>query len=72
MIPTLCPVDNKTKVLQYKIIMRFILTNKFLYKIHRVNSQTCSFCHVDIETVDHLFFNCVNVKGIWIYLLNYK
>ena len=67
-IPTLCPVDNKTKDLQYKIIMRFIPTNKLLYKMNRVNSQTCSFCHMEIETVEHLFFNCVNVKDIWIYV----
>ena len=67
MIPTLCPVDNKTKDLQDKIIMRFIPTNKLLYKMNRVNSQSCSFCHMEIETVEHLFFNCVNVKDIWIY-----
>ena len=70
MIPTLCPVDNKTKDLQYKIIMMFILTNKLLYKINKVNSQTCSFCHMEIETVEYLFFNCVNVKDIWIYVFN--
>ena len=33
-----------------------------------LNSQTCSFCHMEIETVEHLFFNCVNVKDIWIYV----
>ena len=40
MIPTLCPVDNKTKDLQYKI-MRFVPTNKLLYNMKKVNSQTC-------------------------------
>ena len=69
MIPTSCPVDNKIKALQYKIIMRFIPTNK-LCKMNRVNSQTCSFCHMEIETVEHLFFNCVNVKDIWIYVFD--
>ena len=61
MIPTLYPVDNKSKDLQYNIIMKFIPTNKLLYKINWVN-----FCHTEIETVEHLFFNCVNVKDIWI------
>ena len=37
--------------------------------MNRVNSQTCSFCHMEIETVEHLFCNCVNVKDIWIYVL---
>ena len=70
MIPTLCQVDNKIKDLQYKIIVRFISTNKLLCKMNRVNSQTCSFCHMKIETVEHLFFNCVNVKDIWIYVFD--
>ena len=70
MIPTLCPVDNKTKHLQYKIIMRFVPTNKLLYNIKTVNSQTCSFCHVETETIEHLFFNCIHVKDIWIYVFH--
>ena len=32
LIPRTLPVDNKTKDLQYKIIMRFIPTNYLLYK----------------------------------------
>ena len=51
-------------------IIRFIPTNKLLYEMNRVNSQTCSFCHMEIETVEHLFFSCVNVKDIWIYAFN--
>ena len=49
-------IDNKTKDLQYKIIMRFVLTKKLLYNMTKVNSQTCSFCHVETETIKHLFF----------------
>ena len=71
MIPTLCPVDNKTKDLQYKIILRFVPTNKLLYNMKKVNSQTCSFCHVETETVEHLFFNCIHMKDIWIYVSHY-
>ena len=70
MIPTLCPVDNKTKDLQYKIIMRFVPTNKLLYNMKKVNSQSCSFCHVETETIEHLFFNCIHVKDIWIYVFH--
>ena len=70
MIPTLCPVDNKTKDLQYKIVMRFVPTNKLLYNMKKVNSQTCSFCHVETETIEHLFFNCIYVKDIWIYVFH--
>ena len=50
--------------------MRFIPINKLLYKMNRVNSQTCSFCHMEIETVEHLFFNCVNERDTWIYVFD--
>ena len=70
MIVTLCPVYNKINYLQYKTIMRLIPTNKLLYRMNRVNSQTCSLCHMEIETVEHLFFNCVNVKDSWFYVFD--
>ena len=70
MVPTLCPADNKTKDLQCKIIMRFVPTNKLLYNMKKVNSQTCSFCHVETETIEHLFFNCIHAKDIWIYVFH--
>ena len=68
LIPRALPVDNKTKDLQYKIIMRFIPTNYSLHKMEKVNSQVCSFCNMDPETIEHLFFNCIYVKNIWLYV----
>ena len=68
MIPRKSPVDNKTKDMQYKILMRFIPTNYLLYKMKKVNSQNCHFCIVEPETIEHLFFNCVIVKNIWFYV----
>ena len=40
-----------------------IPTNKFLYKIHYVNSNLCTFCKNEVETVDHLFFDCSITKN---------
>ena len=39
LIPTLSPVENKIKDLQYKVIMRFVPTNYLLYKMKKVSSQ---------------------------------
>ena len=36
--------------------------------MNKLNSQTCSFCHVETETIEHLFFNCIHVRDIWIYV----
>ena len=68
LIPRTLLIDNKTKDLQYKIIMRFIPTNYLLYKMGKVNSQVCSFRNMEPETIEHLFFNCIYVKNIWLYV----
>ena len=68
MIPRTLPVDNKTKDLQFKIIMRFIPTNYLLHKVGKINSQVCSFCNMEPETIEYLFFNCIYVKNIWLYV----
>ena len=34
----------------------------------KVNSQVCSFCNMEPETIEHLFFNCIYVKNIWLYV----
>ena len=68
LIPTLSPVENKIKDLQYKIIMRFVPTNYLLYKMKKVSSQTCTFCNLEPETIEHLFFQCIHVKDIWWYV----
>ena len=68
LLPRTLPVDNKTKDLEYKIIMRFIPTNYLLHKMGKVNSKVCSFCNIEPETIEHLFFNCIYVKNIWLYV----
>ena len=68
LIPTLSPVENKIKDLQYKIIMRFVPTNYLLYKMKKVSSQTCRFCNLEPETIEHLYFQCIHVKDIWWYV----
>ena len=67
MVPALAPVDNKSKDLQYKIIMRFTPRNHLLYKTKKISSPTCNFCNLETETVDHLFFDCTHVKDIWLF-----
>jgi hypothetical protein len=62
--------DNKTLELQYKIVMRFVATNNLLYKMKKVNSATCNFCGLEKQTIEHLFFNCTEVRNIWLFVFN--
>ena len=50
---------------QYRLIHRIIATNTFLYKIHYVKSNTCTFCSTEPETLSYLFYDCQIVKNLW-------
>jgi exonuclease III len=69
-LPQSLPVDNKTKDLQYKIIMRIVPTNSLLYKMKKVNSPSCVFCMLEQESLEHLFFECLEVKNVWLYVFS--
>ena len=45
-------------IVQYKFLHRVIPTNNFLFKIHIKDTKLCSFCNVEDEMAEHLFFNC--------------
>ena len=59
-------VDNYTKDLQYKILYRFLPTNKLLFKMQKVASPNCTFCEIEPESLEHLFFNCQITKHFWL------
>lgn len=50
---------------QYKFLHRIIPTNNFLYKIKLKDTQLCCFCKTDIETVEHLFYDCRITQQFW-------
>ena len=49
--------------LHFRIISRIITTNRFLYTIRQKESPVCSFCSVEVETLDHLFWTCPKTKN---------
>jgi hypothetical protein len=63
-------IDNKSKELQYKIVMRIVATNHILYKMNKVVSSRCTFCQLNEETIEHLFFYCIHVRDIWLYVFS--
>ena len=61
----LLPVNNKVKELQYKILFRFVATNKLLYQIKIKNTPNCPICEIDTHSIEHLFFECKQTKTFW-------
>ena len=59
-------ITNETKliVLQWKILHHIFPSNSFLHKIGKVQTNECIYCQ-EIETIQHLFFECPHNKTLW-------
>ena len=57
--------DNCIKEMQFKILHRNIPTNKLLYKMGKIDSPRCVQCYLYIESIEHLFYECICLRQIW-------
>ena len=55
----------KLRSFQYRLLMMSIVTNKKLFVWKIIESNQCSFCESECETLRHLFFDCKYVKQLW-------
>ena len=47
------------------VLNNIVSTNEKLSKIKMTDSPQCTFCKNEIESLEHLFYNCeVTIKGI--------
>ncbi len=49
--------SNKLSEFQFKILHRYLATNTVLYKMKLTNTNTCTFCNIEIETINIYFGN---------------
>ena len=59
-------ISNKAKELQYKIIHGYIATNKKLFQMKLISSPRCNFCNLYTQDCQHLFFECLETKNMWL------
>ena len=64
-LPHILKVDNKIEELQYKILHRYVATNKLLYKIGKRDSPRCNQCFLYPETIPHMFYECNVIRNFW-------
>ena len=64
-LPFSCVKETKIQCFQYKLLHRILPSNKFLYQIRYMDNPNCSFCGNEDETLEHLFFQCQHVFGLW-------
>lgn len=57
-------VTKNTKILwlQYRVNQRILTTNKFANKINITSTPFCTFCKNEIETIEHLLWECECVQ----------
>ena len=60
----LCTNENKMRSFQYKILQHSLTTNKFL-NICKIGEDKCYFCKTEVETLEHLFWDCSKIKKFW-------
>ena len=60
--------DINLQNFNYKFLMRIIPTNRYLLKCNIGHTALCDFCSMDIETLNHLFLECIQVQHFWINL----
>ena len=59
---------NKIIEFQYKILNKYLPTNKLLFAMKKVDSPRCNFCFLYTQTISHLFFECLCVRNLWQFL----
>ena len=52
-------VETEIGEFQYKVLNNIVFRNEKLFKIKMIHSPQCTFCKNEIESLEHLFYNCV-------------
>ena len=56
---------NNIRWLNMQILRGALATNRFLFKAKIRNSDACSFCGAESETIEHLFWSCPTVNRFY-------
>ena len=63
-IPYRCTKSTKIQSMQYRIIHRYIPTNRYLFIRKIIDSPQCTRCRRD-DTLEHFFYECAGINKIW-------
>ena len=70
-IPFRVTVDSRSREFHFKVLHRYLATNKFLHKIGLVPSFLCTFCKRESESIEHLLIECDYSNKFWQDLINW-
>ena len=61
-LSTIC---MKFRDFQFRLLHRTLVTNRRLVLMKLSTNEKCTFCNIDIETIEHLLFECQCTQLIW-------
>jgi len=67
-LPYSCTRDKKLQETHFKIIHYILPTNSYLFKCKIKDSPRCISCNLQIETIQHLIWECQKSKSLWLQL----
>ena len=62
--------DCNLQWMQYRLMHRILGTNSLLLKMHLSETDLCSFCNEEKETLLHLFWECPMTNSFWADVFN--
>jgi hypothetical protein len=68
LLPHKLTKETKLRIMQLKILHKILPTNKWLFKCNMETTSNCTFCQINIETIDQLLWDCNYSKNIWLKL----
>ena len=66
-----CTIDTKLRSFQYRLAHRIIYLNKMLYIMKLSDTPLCTYCNLEDETIEHLFWQCNVIKQYLIEALDW-
>ena len=57
--------ESKVIIFQFKLLHRRLVTNSFLKKMGIKQSDLCTFCKTEAESLIHLFWSCGVTSIFW-------
>jgi len=65
MLPFLITKDSKLIAFQYKMIQHILATKSSLFRAGITDSDICSLCATEKQTINHPLYHCTVSKAFW-------